>query len=269
MESHFLQVKRKRRRTIHTGVPGRAFEGGCGQTCKKVLLSSLLLFAAMLAACGANEGEEGSMDDAVNEGTAENGTDRTGEENGTDSADEDTAENTVEEGFGGLAQEADAVAEVADTEGQQVGTVLFYAHEGKVVIDASMSGLEPGWHGFHIHETAECDPDAGDGPFTSAGGHYNPYDRDHAHHQGDMPPLFAMEDGMAHMNVTMDRFTPEQLLQDEVAVIVHADRDNFGHIPDRYQSADADEPGPDEATLNTGDAGARIACGVVQPGGGT
>ena len=43
--------------------------------------------------------------------------------------------------------------------------------------------------------------------------------------------------------------------------MVHAGRDNFANIPDRYESGG--EPGPDATTLATGDAGSRIGCGVV------
>jgi Cu-Zn family superoxide dismutase len=48
--------------------------------------------------------------------------------------------------------------------------------------------------------------------------------------------------------------------------MLHDDRDNFAHIPDRYRSERADRPGPDADTLKTGDAGGRYACGVIRPG---
>ncbi|RDU37162.1 hypothetical protein DRW41_10810 [Neobacillus piezotolerans] len=60
---------------------------------------------------------------------------------------------------------------------------------------------------------------------------------------------------------TFDRLTIDQLKKEKLAVIVHANPDNFGNIPDRYQTDG--KPGPDEATLKTGDAGDRQACGVI------
>jgi superoxide dismutase, Cu-Zn family len=68
----------------------------------------------------------------------------------------------------------------------------------------------------------------------------------------------VMEDGSAEMSVLTDRATMDDLLADDgAAFIIHADPDNHAHIPERY----ADEP--DEETLETGDAGDRLACGVV------
>lgn len=157
-----------------------------------------------------------------------------------------------------------AEAKMRDVNGQPVGTVRFYTHDGKTVVTAKVHDLAPGYHGFHVHELAECDPDADNGPFTSAGGHYNGHDDGHAGHKGDMPPLHVNQDGTAWMVVLLDRFTPQNLLEDETAVIIHADPDNFGNIPDRYQSNLQDQTGPDAETLATGDAGARQACGVIK-----
>lgn len=163
---------------------------------------------------------------------------------------------------------AKALAEMHDASDKSVGVVQFMTNGEKVAISADLNNLEPGWHGFHLHQSATCDPEAHDGAFSSAEGHYDPDHgrgaEGHGHHAGDMPPLYVNEDGTAKANFSFDKFTVEQLLNDGVAVMIHADPDNLGHIPDRYQSENSDTPGPDEETMNTGDAGERISCGVLQ-----
>jgi Cu-Zn family superoxide dismutase len=73
------------------------------------------------------------------------------------------------------------------------------------------------------------------------------------------------QDGSAELRFTTDRFTLRELFDaDGSAIIVHADRDNLANIPERYHSHTEDVFGPDSATLATGDAGARFACGVVR-----
>ncbi|QCJ41169.1 hypothetical protein FAY30_04235 [Bacillus sp. S3] len=157
--------------------------------------------------------------------------------------------------------EPQAKAELKDVENKTVGTVSFFAHDDHVQIVANIDGLEPGHHGFHIHEIGVCERDAKEGPFTTAGGHFNPDDKMHSGHAGDMPSLYVKEDGTASYSATFDRLTIDQLKEEERAVIVHANPDNFGNIPDRYQTEG--KPGPDEATMKTGDAGDRQACGVI------
>ena len=154
-----------------------------------------------------------------------------------------------------------AKAEVKDVEGKTLGTVSFSAAENSVLIEANMEGLEPGYHGFHVHENAACEADAKEGPFTTAGGHFNPTNEKHSNHAGDMLPLFVKKDGTAQYTATLDNMTVDQLKQEELSVIVHANPDNFANIPDHYE-ADG-EKGPNEATLKTGDAGDRQACGIV------
>ncbi|MFB7637839.1 superoxide dismutase family protein [Peribacillus butanolivorans] len=152
-------------------------------------------------------------------------------------------------------------AEVKDVEGKTLGTVNFSADENSVVIETALEGLEPGYHGFHVHENAACDADAKEGPFTTAGGHFNPTEETHSSHAGDMPPLYVKADGTAKYTATLDSITVDQLKKEELAVIVHANPDNFANIPDRYEANG--EKGPDEDTLKTGDAGDRQACGIV------
>jgi Cu-Zn family superoxide dismutase len=56
---------------------------------------------------------------------------------------------------------------------------------------------------------------------------------------------------------------PDLFDLDGSAVIVHADSDNYANIPDRYRSSNG-QPGPDAETLEAGDSGSRVACGVVR-----
>ena len=71
------------------------------------------------------------------------------------------------------------------------------------------------------------------------------------------------KDGTASTRFSDDRFSANDLFDaDGSAVIVHAGPDNYGNIPTRYSAAGV--PGPDAATLATGDSGARLACGVIK-----
>jgi Cu-Zn family superoxide dismutase len=142
-----------------------------------------------------------------------------------------------------------------DASGAQVGTVKLEQDGDVVKLKIQLDGsITPGFHGFHVHTTGACVA-----PFTSAGGHYNPGAATHRSHAGDLPVLLIDGDGEAEARVGTDRFALGDLLAgDGSAFILHANADNYANIPtDRY------EPDPDTTTLNTGDAGGRIACGVI------
>lgn len=153
-----------------------------------------------------------------------------------------------------------ATATIINTAGEEIGEVTFtQVDENVIQVEAVVFDLDPGFHGFHIHGTAACDHHT-DSPFTSAGGHMQTGDEPahHAQHAGDMPSLLVAQDGSAGLSFLTDRFTVADLLDDDgSAVIIHAGPDNYGNIPERYGT-------PDEATLNTGDAGGRAACGVIE-----
>ena len=90
------------------------------------------------------------------------------------------------------------------------------------------------------------------------GGHLNLEDAFHPDHSGDMPVLLVNNDGTGEVSFETDRFTLEDLFdEDGSAIIVHALPDNYANIPERYGEVD-------QATLETGDSGDRIACGVIQ-----
>ena len=163
------------------------------------------------------------------------------------------------------ADKKSAEAIMHDTDGNVIGTVAFYQKDKSVLVEGLIqSGLTPGFHGFHIHENGMCDPYDPEGPFASAGGHYNPEDTSHPDHAGDMLPLYALEDGSAYLLAALDRFDAKQLAHENRSVIVHANPDNFANIPERYHSENSKQGGPDEETLKAGDAGGRIACGVIK-----
>jgi Cu-Zn family superoxide dismutase len=154
-----------------------------------------------------------------------------------------------------------SVATLLDAQGQVGGRVTFLPARGGTLVTASVSGQTPGFHGFHLHANADglgCIAPA----FTSVGGHYN--GGTHGDHAGDLPSLLVNDNGQATMSVVTDRFSTTDTVGR--AVIVHAGRDNFGNIPLG--------PNPDQYTANsdaaialteaTGNAGARVLCGVIE-----
>jgi Cu-Zn family superoxide dismutase len=162
---------------------------------------------------------------------------------------------------------ADAVATLKDAEGNPVGVVRFDARGGGGVgVEAEVTNVAPAdqFHGFHVHTTGECDPTT-EVPFSSAGGHFNPDEAIHGEHAGDFPVLLVKPGGRAEAKFETKRFRLSQLFdEDGSAVIVHAGRDNYANIPERYHSHTEGVLGPDSVTEATGDAGDRFACGVVR-----
>ena len=143
-----------------------------------------------------------------------------------------------------------AVANLAPTQGNSVkGTVSFNESKGKTHIVANVTGLKPGKHGFHIHDKGDCS--APDG--SSAGGHFNPVTHKHGapdaseHHAGDLGNIEADSKVRARLNRTVDFLTVSDGPNSVVgrSVIVHGQEDDFQTQP-------------------TGNAGARLACGVIE-----
>lgn len=142
-----------------------------------------------------------------------------------------------------------AVARLEATKGNATsGTVTFTQKGDKVMVEAKVSGLTPGGHGFHIHEKGDCS--SGDG--MSAGGHFNPTAKPHGnpavadHHTGDIPMLVADASGNASLSMDLGGMTIGSGATDIVgkAVIVHKDADDY-------------------TTQPTGNSGARVACGLI------
>jgi Cu-Zn family superoxide dismutase len=173
-----------------------------------------------------------------------------------------------------------ATVRLKDVDGDSVGVVRFESLKGgKVEVRAEVNGVVPRgqFHGFHLHTTGKCNPNAVDPetkekvPFFSAGGHFDSDSDIHSEHAGDFPVLLVMSNGQAQERFVTDRFKLSQLFdQDGSAVIIHEGRDNYANIPataddqKRYHSHLEDVFGPDELTKATGDAGDRFACGVMR-----
>ncbi|EGN74274.1 Cu/Zn superoxide dismutase [Idiomarina sp. A28L] len=143
------------------------------------------------------------------------------------------------------------IAVLRGTEGNEniYGSVTFTQDADGVMVMAHVEGLPANsTHGFHVHEFGDCSaPDA-----TSAGGHFNPYDRDHGapdsdeRHVGDLGNLDSDASGMAHLEQLDHKLslTGEHRILGK-AVVVHAQADDLSSQP-------------------VGNAGARIACGVIE-----
>ncbi|MFU8785522.1 superoxide dismutase family protein [Aliidiomarina sp.] len=142
------------------------------------------------------------------------------------------------------------VAMLHGTEGNENihGFVMFERDEDGVFVIAHAEGLPANSvHGFHVHEFGDCSaPDA-----TSAGGHFNPHGRDHggpdseARHVGDLGNLRTDDNGIAHLEMLdhkLELSGPNSIIGK--AVVVHAQEDDLTSQP-------------------VGNAGARIACGVI------
>jgi superoxide dismutase, Cu-Zn family len=161
-------------------------------------------------------------------------------------------------------------------DGTRVATAKFDFSNGYATITIATTGgggLAPGFHGVHIHKTGKCEPNSvapsggAPGDFLSAGGHFQAPGHSVEPASGDLTSLEVRKDGVGMLVTTTDAFTMDDLLTGEkTAVIIHAGADNFGNIPrDRYTQTNG-TPGPDEATMSTGDAGKRVACGVIGSG---
>jgi len=162
--------------------------------------------------------------------------------------------------FGGFASQAQtlgekpsaplkAIAVLHPTAGSKVsGTVTFTEVADGVQVQAEITGLTPGNHGFHVHEFGDCSaPDV-----SSAGAHFNPTSKPHAgpdaleRHVGDMGNVEADASGTAKLDYVDHQIS---LTNDQESVIlrsvvVHAKADDLKSQP-------------------AGDSGTRIACGVI------
>jgi Cu-Zn family superoxide dismutase len=141
-----------------------------------------------------------------------------------------------------------AVCVLHPTQGHKAhGTIWFTRRGGEIEITGEISGLTPGTHAFHVHEFGDCSsPDA-----MSAGGHFNPEGKKHGdihareRHVGDLGNIKADGTGRAMIEIRDREIKlsgPHSIIGR--GLIVHADADDFKTQP-------------------TGNAGGRVACGVI------
>ena len=182
-------------------------------------------------------------------------------------------------GSGGHAASDSLTTHLKTPDGTEVATATFefVTDPGgkpyvKVTVQSTGAGhLTPGFHGLHIHTVGKCEADPkapnGDHDFVSAGGHLQVAGHTTEPASGDLTSLQVRSDGAALLVTTTDAFTKEDLVGgDGTAIVIHGGADNFANIPrDRYTQVNG-APGPDQKTLDTGDAGARAACGVIKAG---
>lgn len=172
----------------------------------------------------------------------------------TDTVDEDEMEDMAEEA---MEEEAmtdqamtmkTAMAMLTPTEGNTVsGTVTFTQTDAGVRVEADLSGLTPGEHGFHVHENGDCSDNG-----QAAGGHFDPAGNPHGapddaqRHAGDLGNIEADANGNAVYNRVDNVLAlngPNSIIGK--AFIVHAGTDDLTSQP-------------------TGDAGGRVACGIIE-----
>jgi superoxide dismutase, Cu-Zn family len=145
-----------------------------------------------------------------------------------------------------------ATAEVKTADGKDVGIVTLTQTRSGVRLSGSLKGLPAGEHALHVHSVGKCEP-----PFTSAGPHFNPAQKKHGklnpegHHAGDMDNIVVPASGnlalkMVNKDITLEKGKPNSVFQEGgTAVVIHAAKDDYTTDP-------------------TGNAGDRIACGVVK-----
>lgn len=133
-------------------------------------------------------------------------------------------------------------------DGKVKGTVTFIQKLNGIKIVADIYGLTPGKHGFHVHEHGDCGGDDA----SHVGAHFNPTNKKHGgpdsaeRHVGDLGNIVADESGHGHYE-RIDKiisFAGENSIIGR-AVIIHAGEDDF-------------------TTQPTGNAGAKVACGVIK-----
>jgi superoxide dismutase, Cu-Zn family len=156
-----------------------------------------------------------------------------------------------------------AFAVLRDAQGREAGRVLFAQAADGVELRVTANGLAPGAHGFHVHKNGECapGPDAASGdvvPFGAAGAHFDPMqtqrhggpDHPPEHvHAGDLPNLAATAEGRVQDTFKTTRISlapgPRAVLGR--SLVVH-------------------EKGDDHRSHPAGNSGARVLCGLIEPG---
>ena len=143
-----------------------------------------------------------------------------------------------------------ATASLSNSAGNPIGTARLVDYGTSRAMRLSLTGLPSGTHGFHLHTTGTCTaPD-----FQSAGGHLNPGNKEHGSlnpagkHLGDLPNIEVPANGMLTTEIPLEASSADLMTalfdSDGTAVMVHSGADDYRTDP-------------------SGDAGSRIACGVL------
>jgi superoxide dismutase, Cu-Zn family len=143
-----------------------------------------------------------------------------------------------------LAQAQTAKAGLKDATGKDVGTVQLIQMPQGVLLKLALKGVAPGEHAFHIHAVGKCEP-----PFNPASKKHGMGSAEGSH-AGDMPNLHVPANGeltvdIANNMITLAKGQPNSVFDaDGSAIVIHAGVDDYKTDP-------------------TGNAGDRIACGVI------
>lgn len=158
--------------------------------------------------------------------------------------------------FPDTALAADAQAVMTDTEGQEVGAITLTAAPTGTLLRIELDGLSPGPKAIHIHSVGDC-TDPSDG-FVASGGHVNPDGTKHGllnpdgPDAGDLTNFYVHENGYAWAEI----FTPLASLDGSVGATI-LDEDGAALVV--HTTLD------DHTTQPIGGAGARVACGLIEP----
>jgi Cu-Zn family superoxide dismutase len=150
------------------------------------------------------------------------------------------------------AKTTSTTATLANPTGQMVGSVMFSQTglTNPVSVTISVTGLPAGPHGVHVHDMGKCDPP----DFMTAGGHFNPTSALHGdpasavHHTGDLGNLQVGTDGAGTLSA--------------MSTAMSLDPANIGYVSGHAFIVHAN---PDDFSQPTGNAGGRIACGLIPP----
>ena len=217
-------------------------------TLSKMLISTAII--ASLAACTGNN-EDQTMVDEMASDTAETESTMSMEDNAMD---ENTNDTDMADSMDNERGEV-MTKDIMNPEGETIGTVtLTSLGMGGTEVKVDVSGLEQGTHALHFHQTGKCE-----GPeFTSAGGHFNPTNKEHGFdvadgpHAGDMENIDIGVNGEGVFTVTNERVSirsneselPALLDADGAALMIHQKADDYTSQP-------------------SGAAGARVGCAVI------